>query len=286
MSDYNSPNIGTLKFIPAGIFYGKDTNYNYNWKISAFHMSRYDITRAQFSNVMGTDPSDPSIATGTDDPVQQVNWYQALVFCNKLSVKEGLTPVYSIKGSSDPSTWGEIPMAAPDKTWDAVVANWSASGYRLPTVCEWCWAAMGADKANPGKFNNTGFFKAFPGSTGTNTNNIENYVWFTDNSDFKTHPVGAKLPNELGLFDMSGNVWQWCWDWGVNTAESLSGLTNLNEMPPSGSYTDWRGPGAATYRTKVGGCYDEDASLCAISQMWGDAPNSADCHLGFRVVRP
>ncbi|MGA2143041.1 MAG: hypothetical protein ABSG94_11570 [Brevinematales bacterium] len=115
-------------------------------------LSECDITRQQFSNVMGFDPvvtggldtgSQTAYSTGIMDPVMYANWYQAIVFCNDLSIMEGLTPVYSLNGSIYPSTWGTIP-ASQNLTWDTATANWSANGYRLPTEMEYMWAAMGA----------------------------------------------------------------------------------------------------------------------------------------------
>jgi formylglycine-generating enzyme required for sulfatase activity len=136
---------------------------------SAFHMSEYDITGAQFAAVTGL--SDPSYFPAvTQHPVEAVSWYAAIVFCNDLSIKEGLTPAYTISGSTTPSVWitaagGSIPTTD-NPTWDAVTADWNASGYRLPTEMEYMWAAMGAySDSRPGDIvggiNTGGYNKSF-----------------------------------------------------------------------------------------------------------------------------
>ncbi len=265
---FSSDYVSAMILVPAGTFQYDGTPGDTNRISSSFHISEYDITRAEFSNVMGFDPSDTNFSTGKDDPVQMVNWYQALVFCNKLSMYEGLAPVYTIGGSTDPAVWGVVPTSD-NAVWDAVTANWSAGGYRLPTDMEWMWAAMGADTANPGQINTTGCLKIFAGSTGSN--NVDNYAWTTDNSSNTTHPVGSKLPNELGLYDMSGNVWQWCWDWYASY--------------PGGALTDYKGAASSALRVLHGSCLAGPASDAAIVKRGNVQPSFQNLIAGFRVVR-
>ncbi len=130
--DYTSANIGTLKYVPAGSFQRDADAANISTISTAFRMSQYEITRAQFLAIMGTDPSNTTYSSGTGDPVQRVNWYHAIAFCNKLSIAEGLTPVYSVSGINFTTlTYAAIPATGTwDPVWDAATANWSANGYR------------------------------------------------------------------------------------------------------------------------------------------------------------
>ena len=245
--DYSSPTIGTLKYVPAGTFQ-RDSDPGNTSTVSAFRMSEYEIGRMQFYLVMGADPSEIACSSGINDPVQMANWYHAIAFCNKLSIAEGLTPVYSVSTVSD---WEALAYASipdySDAGWSGAAADWDADGYRLPTEMEWMWAAMGADTADPGAVNTTGYSKAFAGSTGTN--NIGDYAWYSSNSGGTTHPSGGKSPNELNLYDMSGNVSEWCWD-------------VLGVFP----------------RIHRGGGWNLSDALCAVGLR--------NVSIGFRVVRP
>jgi formylglycine-generating enzyme required for sulfatase activity len=272
-TNYTSANIGTLIYVPAGAFQYDGTASDVCTISAAFHMSKYDITGTEFQNVTGI--TDPSSFSEANHPVETVSWYQALVYCNDLSIKEGLTPVYTISGSTSPSVWGAIPTSD-NTTWDAVSANWSASGYRLPTEMEYMWAAMGATSGygyTSGTYT-TGYSKAFAGSTGAN--NINNYAYtYSDTpTPASTEAIGLLLPNELGLYDMSGNVWQWCWDWYGSY--------------PGGALTDptYNGAASGTYRVVRGGSWFNDASGAAVAIRSDDGPYYQFNDIGFRVVRP
>jgi len=258
--------------VPAGTF-SRDGMFGNDSTVSAFQMSEKNITVNQFTKVTGLTNPSPSFTSVVDGPVQYVNWYHALVFCNKLSIREGLIPVYTINGSTDPAVWiaaneGAVPTAS-NADWDAATANWSATGYRLPTEMEWMWAAMGADTASPGNPNTTGYNKAFAGSTGSNA--IGDYAWTSENSTATTHPVGTKLPNELGLYDMSGNVYEWCWDWRAGY--------------PTGLQNNYRGAALGTQRIGHGGSWYFDASHATVAYRGHDVPLRQYDFIGFRVVR-
>jgi len=274
--DYESIHIGTLKFVHGGIFQRDATPTNLS-AVSAFRMSQHEVTRAQWVAVTGwTDPSDVSYSTTTNSPVQQLNWNHAIAFCNKLSIKEGLTPVYEVAGVDFASlTYSQVPMSF-NVYWNAVSVNWNANGYRLPTVMERMWAAMGADAANPGAVNLTGYAKAFAGSTGANL--IGDYAVFGYNTSEtgrtttnRTNPVASKLANELNIYDLSGNVSEWLWDWYGTY--------------PDGTLTDFRGPLTGTERTFRGGNYNVSGSYCSISGLSKTDPYTRNPSIGFRVVR-
>jgi formylglycine-generating enzyme required for sulfatase activity len=264
VNDYISASIGILKYIPVGQFRRDTTMNNISVISTAYRMSQYEITRAQFNAIMGVDPTNTSFSGGHSDPVQMTNWYHAISFCNKLSLAEGLTPVYTVTGINfNTLTYAGIPTTG-DAAWDYANANWNANGYRLPKENEWMWAAMGAPADGQyGNTNYTGHTKVFAGSTGSNA--IEDYVWYSTNSADQTHPVGTKLANEIGLYDVSGNVWEWCWDRVGGDGSAIN---------PTG-----------TYRIIKGASWYNGASELAISLRSPINPCTQLNNVGFRVVR-
>jgi uncharacterized repeat protein (TIGR02543 family) len=266
----------TMVSVPAGTFQQPDGVETYTFSVSAFQMSEKEITRAQFAAILGTDPSNPYVSSGTDDPVQQVSWYDAIVFCNKLSLAEGRTPVYSVSGVDFQTLSYSGINTNIDATWDAATANWTNNGYRLPTETEWEWAAMGAtsDRWNDytGTGTNTwGYSKNFAGYWG-DKNAVVAYAWcFLSQAD-KTHPAGTKLPNELGLYDMTGNVWEWIWDW--------------YEVYPTGAVTDYRGAVSGTLRVFRGGSWREDTFTRTIATRYKGLMHNRSVLFGFRVACP
>ena len=192
---------------------------------------------------------------------------------------EGLTPAYTVEGVTDwkNRAFDDIPTSS-NTNWDNATCNWNATGYRLPTEMEWMWAAMGANKdARAGAIdaegiNRTGYTKGYAGSIeeGAAQEEIDDYSWHRSNSSSKTHPVGEKLPNELGLYDMSGNVWEWCWDW--------------YGAYPTGTQTDYRGAGSGSFRVYRGGSWYFIASYCTVVSRYYSYYRYS--YRGFRILRP
>lgn len=277
--NYTSPLLGVLAYVNCGQYQRDEISEN-TVKISRpFRMAETLVTRKQFLEIFNDEPSDTKVSVNLKTPVQNVSWYHAIAFCNKLSLLEGLEPVYTIKGVKwERLDYSNIPDAN-NQNWNAVTCNWQANGYRLPTEAEWLWAAMGADK-NTNKLvydaagvNLLGYLKAYAGSSesGKAMAKIDDYVWHSSNSKKKTQAVREKLPNELGLFDMSGNVWEWCWDWF--------------KVLPNGRLEDYRGAETAMYKVLRGGSFVNNKNTCSLSSRSGDNSYGQNNYTGFRVVR-
>jgi len=206
--------------VKGGTFRNKKSNYyGKSVTISNFYIGKYEVTQKEWIEVMD---SNPSKFKGDNLPVEMVSWYDCVEYCNKRSIKEGLKPYYNIdKNKKDPNNENDND----DIKW-TVTINAGANGYRLPMEAEWEYAAGGGQRS-----------KSY---TYSGSNNVDQVAWYWKNSgdkdltgfwsypmieknNNKTKPIGVKKPNELRLYDMSGNVREWCWDWHESNGLDLQG---------------------------------------------------------------
>jgi len=232
--------------------------------LSGFYMGKYLVTQEQFEIVMGYNPSFFNAVAGESgtpekQPVENTNWYEALVFCNKLSMLEGLSPAYRINNSTDPAKWGTTPTSITDPNkpiWDAVEIVPGSNGYRLPTEAQWEYAC----RAGTTTIYNTGDVFS------------DNIAWYKDNSGYSTHKVGLKTPNAWGFYDMHGNLREYCWDW----LGAYSSKPQTNPM----------GPSSGTDRTARGGSFDDKPQNLRSATRFYCWTYAKKVYFGFRVVLP
>ena len=225
--------------------------------LNSFYICDHEVTQKEYYDVMGINPSDSK--RGDMYPVDSVSWYDAIVYCNNRSIQELLTPCYSIRNKTNPADWGEIPDSSNEISWDDVVCNFNTNGYRLPTEAEWEYAARGGKKSK--NF-------VYAGS-----NAIDDVAWFSESGRMGPSESKTKLPNELGLYDMSGNLCEWCWDW-------YGRYHSGEEKNPVGAWL-----GKPEFRVARGGCWSFPAYLCCVNKRWCRFPCEKDgCVTGIRVV--
>jgi len=259
---------GEFIYVPGGTFTMGDTHgVGFDWELPThivtlepFHISRHELSQAEYEAILGYNPSS-EYGVGDNYPVYYVSWYSAIKYCNLRSMAEGLTACYTVGGSTDPADWGEVPDIY-HPAWDSAICNWEANGYRLPTEAEWEYAARGAA-------NNPDYL--YSGS-----NIIDAVAWYWDNwgaANFCSKPVGGLAPNAIGAYDMSGNVWEWCWDWYSDSYYSSS---------PGDCPT---GPANGTGRVMRGGSWGHNDYYCRVAGRNYNSPFNSVATIGLRVCK-
>ena len=211
--------------------------------LSPFYMMKFHVTQAEYEEIMGTNPSH---FRGANLPVERVSWFDAIAFSNRLSELKGLTPVYTINGQN-------------------VTKDRNANGFRLPTEAEWEFAARAGTTT--------------PFWTGDNITtaqaNFDGTRPFNNNPSGvfrqRTMPVGSFPPNAFGLYDMHGNVGDWCWDWNVEYARGP-------QVDPLGAATGF-------HRVFRGGSWNHPASFLRSARRGGNIPSFRGAYIGIRLVR-
>ena len=166
-----------------------------------YALASIPVTQEFFNEIMGKNPSEyKGKNEGQHRPVECVSWFDAVVFCNKLSIKENLTPYYNLDGETNPVKWGEVPKNE-ENAWKLSV-DCESLGYRLPAVEEWNLAISKSDSYK--------------------NEELLNFAWCTENSTKRPQDVAIKQADSLGLYDMYGNVWEWCMDLGIEAGTRIA----------------------------------------------------------------
>jgi formylglycine-generating enzyme required for sulfatase activity len=286
-TDVSGGNYGSMALIPAGNFQMGDTLDGesdalpvHTVYISAFYMDKYLVTKALWDSVYswatahGYQFDYTGSGKAASHPVQSVDWYDCVKWCNARSEQEGLTPAYYTTSAQT------VVYRSGDVAISNSCVNWNATGYRLPTEAEWEKAARGGLSGQRFPWGNTisesqaNYYGYTPGYSYDLGPNGYNATYATGNYPY-TSPVGSFAANGYGLYDMAGNVWEWCWDRYGSAWYSNGGATQ----------SDCNGPTSGSYRLLRGGYWYSYASYCRSAYRYLDYPAPVVYVVGFRCVR-
>ena len=235
--------------------------------VDSFYISAREVSKSEYNLLMGSSGDDN--ADDENLPAEKLSWYEAIVFCNKLSMSVGAEPAYYMsvdrKDEGDPDKWGKVPEEK-NPAWDSIKWKKDANGYRLPTEAEWEFAARGGLKSKGKSSAGTDF----------DSEDLRNYAWFFLNSGFKIHECAKLKANELGLYDICGNVSEWVWDWFSDGYYYLS--DEAASLNPSG-------PESGEVRCHRGGSYMGDRESMQVYARNEMSPDEKSGKVGFRLCR-
>ena len=273
---------GTAGYTMGSVSVGGTATTEHTVPLSAFRMAKYEVTYELWYHVkewaMNVSPSSYWVTVGrqgtgvsggapgvnAQHPVTEVSWRDSIAWCNALSEMAGLTPIYYNAGAAHTTA-----NVYRNSSTVVDIANtdveWTANGYRLPTEAQWEYAAR--NKGTSSGDQHAGY-EVDP--------TIDNCAWYGVNAGSETHPVGGKTPNSLGLRDMSGNVWEWCWDWYEAVYVDGPPFTDL----------DSKGPPSALKRCRRGGSWTNGAAQMATSYRSFESPDDKSQYLGLRLALP
>ncbi|SHI64567.1 formylglycine-generating enzyme family protein [Flavobacterium terrae] len=221
-----------------------DEQKQHEVKLKSFEINKLEVTVWEWKDYCKKNnkkmPLTPFWGWNDNNPITNITWFEAVEYCNWLSKIEGLKAAYTFAGPN-------------------VKCDFTANGYRLPTEAEWEFAAKGGKKSK--------------GNIFAGSNNSNDIAWWIKNSERKPHAVGTKLPNELGIYDMSGNVWEWCWDWYNKDYYKTEDSNN-----PCG-------PIRGEKKSVRGGSWDSQENYLRTANRISTDPSKTNEFYGFRLAR-